>query len=291
MKTNLPLLHVVRFSAWLVHEITSAVDILKSSEKASKKSITSRRLSMWKSFHSLVVSKKYKESWISLLNGLNIDVHTPIAIVSQHLAEVLLENVIVQKLRPHTEADSHYDKLSTDEEQAVRYSSGFIVRSLKKKFARLVLSDSSKYIEVLDKMYALEDCTSDNGEDFLQYTKEWLSQIDRGGLYKVTDETYLLFHWMELTTRKYLKGQKIEIDEALDEIICSENVMMCWSLICGGDMEEDESDKLLNKIAELWITVRGFSYAGNLFEQYKCAKKDSVKKKSLRKTLRFDATK
>ena len=48
---------------------------------------------------------------------------------------------------------------------------------------------------------------------------------------------------------------------------------------------DDESDTLLTEVAKLWITIRGFSYAGNLIERYKQISKSKFGKKSLRKSL------
>ncbi len=59
-----------------------------------------------------------------------------------------------------------------------------------------------------------EDCF----EEFLVYTREWVNRVNRGGLHRVTDETFLLFRSMELTVRNYLIGTKISIDEAIDEL-------------------------------------------------------------------------
>ena len=55
-------------------------------------------------------------------------------------------------------------------------------------------------------------------------------------------------------------------------------------MICNGL----EADILLTKIAELWVTIRGFSYTGNLLEQHKQSSKATEQKKSLRKSLRLE---
>ena len=128
------------------------------------------------------------------------------------------------------------------------------------------MPDSEKYIEVLNTMYNAEDDV--DADNFMEYTKEWITKVDRGGLYKVSDETFLLFKAMELTIRKFLQGKKINVTTATDKILSSDNILVYWTLICYSLSQED-SDTLLHKIAELWITIRGFSYANNLLEQYK----------------------
>ena len=50
---------------------------------------------------------------------------------------------------------------------------------------------------------------------------------------------------------------------------------------------EEESVELLRDIVELWLTIRGFSIAGQWMEIYKkCSSKTTKKSKSLRKTLK-----
>jgi hypothetical protein len=279
------------FSSHLVDTLTSAVNHL-SCRGNDKNSITTRRLLMWKEFNSFVFSSAYKESWISLLVSLGMQnvMHLPgIAIISQHVARIILETLIIKIASQDTAADDMESELTSDEEQAVRFTAGYIVKSLKKK-----MSDIPQYMNILNSMHETPDYhdVDDDDEiddDFLSYTKEWISKVDRGGLHKVNDETFLLFHWMELTIRKFLQGCSIDIDGAITEIMSSNNVMACWSLIASS-LEDDDSDRLLCKIAEKWITVRGFSYAGNLFEQYKKIAKQSTTKKSFRKTLKYTCT-
>lgn len=71
-----------------------------------------------------------------------------------------------------------------------------------------------------------------------------------------------------MVVRKLLTSHGIDIlPITVDEILRSENVVGYWPLIC--DLAEtDNSENLLIEIAKLWITIRGFSYAGNLIEQY-----------------------
>ena len=142
------------------------------------------------------------------------------------------------------------------------------------------------YVEVLETMH---DDVIDS-DDFFTYSTEWISLIDRGGLYKVSNEVFLLFRWMETIMRRFLTGRSVNIGKAIAEIMNSDNVLQCWSLICT-TLEPEESDILLSKLTELWVTIRGFSYAGNLLEQYKQSAKTSTKKKSLRKSLKLDTEK
>ena len=71
-------------------------------------------------------------------------------------------------------------------------------------------------------------------------------------------------------------------DKVICEISTNENVR---------EMATDLSDEkqligLLREVIELWFTIRGFSIANQLLEQYKIATKSTIKgKKGLRKEL------
>ena len=128
---------MIKFSSWLVHSLTSAVNHLprRGNEETS---IKRRRLRMWKKFHGFAFSSAYKERWISLLQTLGMQnaLHLPgLAMISQHVARIALETLITKLVSQDT-TDDTVSELTTDEEQAVRYTctAGYIVKSLKKNF-------------------------------------------------------------------------------------------------------------------------------------------------------------
>ena len=49
--------------------------------------------------------------------------------------------------------------------------------------------------------------------------------------------------------RKFLTGHRVSIDKAIAEIMNSNNVLQCWSLICT-TLEPEDSDILLSKLTE-----------------------------------------
>ena len=76
-------------------------------------------------------------------------------------------------------------------------------------------------------------------------------------------------------------------------IMACEDIQFYW-LIVTADFEVDEDEvqsTLLSMIVELYLTIRGFSFASNWIEQYKQSPKESTQKsKSLRKNLCSVAT-
>ena len=74
-------------------------------------------------------------------------------------------------------------------------------------------------------------------------------------------------------------------EEVRSKILKNEDVLFYWSLI-SADWEDGESKALLMMIIDMWITIRGFSFASAWIEKYKLANKKSVQKsKGVRKQL------
>ena len=50
-------------------------------------------------------------------------------------------------------------------------------------------------------------------------------------------------------------------------------------------LDSDESDELLGEIVDKWVKIRGHLFASGWVEQYQIARKQSTRKKGLRKSL------
>ena len=111
--------------------------------------------------------------------------------------------------------------------------------------------------------------------------EHWTHLIDRGGLWHIKETTYQLFSAIEDAIRNILKLlvhpsalSKLEVMQR----VTSDDVLFYW-LIVSADFEIDDHEVhtiLLEKIVELYVTVRGFSLASGWFEQYKQRIKQST---------------
>lgn len=78
----------------------------------------------------------------------------------------------------------------------------------------------------------------------------------------------------------------INVEEVIDFILQDNEVQLSW-ITLAADLSEEDSFKLSRSIVRLWVTIRGFSYASTLVEQYKKTQRCSQKKKkSLRTELK-----
>ena len=164
------------------------------------------------------------------------------------------------------ELDFH---MKADEEQALRYTAGYVPMKLKQKYSKQRDSVKAwKYLELLSHMHEEEH---DEDIDFLQYTKLWIDAVNRGGLYQVNNDTYLLFRAMELATRRVLnvtnldRGPSIKIGREIHATMNDPSVAAHWCCLVNKsqEMEVEESNGLFEEISHKWVSIRGHSSASS----------------------------
>lgn len=121
--------------------------------------------------------------------------------------------------------------------------------------------------------------------------EEWTDLVDRGGLWHVQENTHSFFLCLEEEIRPLfppLLSETDKKDKIINELSANEDVLFYW-LIVGEDFDEDDQrvhTELLRRVIELYVTIRGFSYASGWLEKYKqINKKGTQKYKSLRKRI------
>ena len=93
-------------------------------------------------------------------------------------------------------ANQYSVDLTFEEASGLRYTAGYVCRTLKKKFAT-----DFELVECIDELVKDE---SDEGPDS---TSKWTQLASRGGLIHINDLTYRIFHAMELVVRqRFQKG-------------------------------------------------------------------------------------
>ena len=118
----------------------------------------------------------------------------------QHVTLKYYETLIRNKIKSDdipTE-DEEDVTLTYEEENAIRYMSGYVIQKLSSKCGPLdflTLQDQDEIAEM--------------------ESSEWILNIDRGGLVHVTDDCFQLFLSLECAIRRHLKNNK---DRKADEI-------------------------------------------------------------------------
>ena len=102
-------------------------------------------------------------------------------------------------------------------------------------------------------------------------TKDWTNLMDRGGLWHVNDMVYDFFYTLETELQEQLaKTEKIEtcLNGVTEKMIVNEDVLFRWWLN-SVDFDDAISGRLIKRIINLYITIRGFSFAANFIAKYK----------------------
>ena len=242
---------------------------------------------LWRSFFILRSSSKFIKAWNDFLLTAKVN---PTPTLYQQLTSIMFRQEISKKMKMEsTSTHAHtIQPLTDDEGNALRYTAGYICRHLRKQLER------SNHEMKEELVLCLMELTKDKDSNPCNTDEEWTVQVDRGGLWYVKNTTYLLFVAIEEEVRKCLKqlqagsGHKSAI---IKRVVESEEVEFYW-LIAQADFDvgdEEVYQLLLQKVVELFITVRGYSYASNLMEKHKQAMaKGTQRAKALRRELYDD---
>ena len=149
--------------------------------------------------------------------------------------------------------------LSDTDQEVVMYVSGYLLQALKKQCLRFKADGMKELIEgLLNK--------NQNGKvSFCTKYREWTVKVDRGGLLHPCDDFFLLIRNMEIAVNRHISSQSLSQDLLLKTTLIelclnNVNVSYLWAKLCT-DSDESLSNILLEKVASLFLTVRGFAYA------------------------------
>ena len=157
----------------------------------SLKKHSSRRERMWQSFHSLCVNE-LPPMWKKFIADTAITDHDvdDSSLVVQHVNLKIFEGMLKRYTRIE-QVESEIILITQDEANALRYAAGHVPFILKKRF--------SKRPEIV----AFLSSVGKEGVEssFLEYTKEWINQVNWGGLFQIND---CLFVEIEMKLRRHL---------------------------------------------------------------------------------------
>ena len=181
-----------------------AVAVCIPHEKERAASFSTFKEKAYLSFLSLRITKLPK-MWKSFYDSLEMPSDDPLLaqICNRKLFErLLVESAVNTKGTVAESQIEHAEVLSGDEENALRYASGYVPFKLLKKYRKSLNVRNRQFVECLQSLSANEEeelpqwdhdyaCTE---EDFFSYSTRWISKVDRGGLFKISDTCYKLFH-------------------------------------------------------------------------------------------------
>lgn len=267
----------INFAEWLVTALQKIFEESKPAEKIKQEKL-------WSNFHEFRSSNEFTASWEKYLSQLHIDAKP---MYYQHVTEEVFEALIEKQCinpKDHRETSETIKRLSFEEENAVRFVGGYVIKTLRDVQK---LPKDKPVLDILNSLvYSKEDKHIAAGCG----SQTWINSINRGGLVEITDDAYQVFLSIEYAVRQHMRIENSgDMDSTfrsrlMNMVVTNDDVQFYWCLT--GDMEEEEGDMCLEMIVSKWITIRGFSFAASIMEQYKqLNKKGTAKSKSLRTKL------
>ena len=228
----------------------------------------------YSSFMALLIENllptKFEEMYIT--NTLLMEVAN---VVLNHLSGNNIENlVLVEETTP----------LSDREYKSLQYLAGFILHKLSSKFQCSAKRKSSPYYEQYTSI--LKACKIDSDS-----TQTFVNARDRGGLWKVNEKTQKIFVNCEKVFRKATVHftTKIVCAELVKEVMKDCSVLSYYNTICSTidiSINKELRKNVLEHMITLYFRVRTFSFAKDVREKYKVAKK-KVRSRSLRTSIKI----
>ena len=220
--------------------------------------------------------------WKQFLNGIAGENPAHFPKVYQYVGHFMFK----EKVKSHyaidaaTSGNADDYGLTCSEMYALRYSAGYVPRTLRRKLEKC----KKKKIELLN-------CIGDmlESDDSVQSdSTNWIICVDRGGLTFVNSQTFELFLAMELEVRSHLQGPGKPVNFMNDiapKVKNNEDILFCWSML-SSSWDEESSKTLFKMVVDLWLTIRGYSNASAWIEKYKVSQmKSTQKSKGIRKQL------
>ena len=177
--------------------------------------------------------------------------------------------------------------LTYDEESALWYVAGYLIRSLDKKI------EKSRYIHKEEMLQTLhnfvEDKEAHSHEEFA--SSAWFNSINRGGLTRCSNDFYYFIYAVEesLKTVLQLVIKEIQIPKLIEQLRLDANIHQTWTTLCSSAdviTEQYIYDELLTEILNFYIQIRGYAFTTKWMEDLKKKQKKSLQKsKSLRNKI------
>ena len=130
-------------------------------------------------------------------------------------------------------------------------------------------------------------------EEDIGSSADWTKKKNRGGLKIINKKTFDVFLAIERRVREFFRvstAQNLTTETKkimMESVTSDEDVRSYWDMLATTiEWDKAEGKALFPMLVELWITIRGYSFARSFMEIYKRENKKSIEKsKGLRKKI------
>jgi hypothetical protein len=182
---------------------------------------------MWGHYHIHRSSATFHKMWSDFVEKA---VRTkPSPIFYQHITHEVFKE-LVKKEYPVSDSEStaiNTTQFTREHENTLRYVGGYIVREINKELQSLSDPGKDDMLLCLIEMYG--DEMNEAG------TEDWTNAIDRGGLWHINDQAYLLFYAMEKEICNHFKPASASAlcsnEYVVSAVLNNEEVLFHWCLL------------------------------------------------------------
>ncbi len=119
----------------------------------------------------------------------------------------------------------------------VMLQDSFHLAKLKKKFTKSSNPYKDEFLLCLSQMNKDKGGDDDDDDTFEKYTSEWISLVDRGGLFNVRQDVLIFTHSVEFQVRQHLTSLVLQQgsltkEDIIDEVIDDLDVQYSLVLYC-----------------------------------------------------------
>ena len=265
------------FCNWIVTKLSEIVNkaITPNCTRINKEAL-------WPKLFQLQCTSSFIEQWQTYLTTLQLPAEP---VFYQNYTMIIFDSLVNSSIPKRVEAStsSRVNSLSFEEENAIRYMGGYVLKSLK---------DKQKSDDEL--LHGLKHLTNDDPNSTSTSESEvWVKEISRGRLTHITDEAQQLFVAIEFSIRTNLNLENLYTfndvsRKTIENLVFADSDVQFYWCLTGVAIEvgDEKADILLDMCIKKWVTIREFSFAKNILEMHKQYSKCSLgKAKALRKIL------
>ena len=186
-------------------------------------------------------------------------------LLRQKLSFKLLQLLIIENNISQIEIFPLSEEILTDRERNIvlRYVAGYIPHSINKRFEECKASSQRDCLKLISSL-----SKKGEGQFFLQSSNKWIDCSNRGGLFEISDQTFIFFRSMEYVVRKIFnvellsnyKGENLK-DVLLQRMLKNKRIINYWDEVSKNvNVEEKIKIFVLKEIMICWINICGTSF-------------------------------
>ena len=221
------------------------------------------------SFKNLLSSTNYSLFWQKLSEAAYTS-NSPI--LNYHLTQKMYHTLI--KTQAVLKKGKEKTKITDDEQAAIVYVGGYIVRKVIKTVSERNKSNKNNCLYLLFQLLEDPETCSEETPDIFNIGN-WSKLIDRGGLYHCQAELIETLLAVEKLTKEMITSRlterRIPILELKTSILNSNDVTESWNNAFSDEKHSNSVDQamLLEMILSEYLTLRGFAFTAHYMEKYK----------------------